>query len=50
MPSFNTSSLNIPEVSTIDAHVTNDAISTYKLPPRQNRGVPPDMFFLRKEK
>ncbi|KAM2235080.1 hypothetical protein ACFXTI_013275 [Malus domestica] len=42
MPSSNTSSLNIPNVSASDTHVTNDVISIYKLPPRQNRGVPPD--------
>lgn len=40
------SALNILEVSTIDAHVTNrnDVVSTYKLPTRQNCGVPPDRF------
>ncbi|CAN6709377.1 unnamed protein product [Malus baccata var. baccata] len=42
----NMSSLNISEVSTTDAHVTNpdNVMSIYKLPPRQNRGVPPDRF------
>ena len=42
----NVSSLNILEVSTTDAYVTNPniGISTYKLPPRQNHGVPPDRF------
>ncbi|CAN6557534.1 unnamed protein product [Malus baccata var. baccata] len=42
----NMSSLNIPEVSTTDTHVTNpdNVMSTYKLPPRQNRGVPHDRF------
>ncbi|KAM1032894.1 hypothetical protein TB2_035957 [Malus domestica] len=44
VPLSNTSSLDIPEASTSDTHVTNDVISTYKLPPRQNRGVPPDRF------
>ena len=34
VPSSNTSFLNIPEVITTDAYVTNDVISTYKLPPR----------------
>ncbi|CAN6568096.1 unnamed protein product [Malus baccata var. baccata] len=42
----NMSSLNIPEVSTTDTHVTNpdNVMSIYKLSPRQNRGVPPDRF------
>ncbi|CAN6687056.1 unnamed protein product [Malus baccata var. baccata] len=42
----NVSTLNIHEVSTTDAHVTNpnNDVSMYKLPPRQNRGVPPDRF------
>ncbi|XP_048443403.1 uncharacterized protein LOC125478813 [Pyrus x bretschneideri] len=40
------SSLNILEVSTTNAHVTdlNNAMGTYKLPLRQNRGVPPNRF------
>ena len=44
----NVSSLNIPKVSTVDAYVTNpnNVVSTYKLPPRQNHGVPPDRFSL----
>ncbi|KAM1724599.1 hypothetical protein ACFX11_023034 [Malus domestica] len=45
VPSSNASSLDIPEVSTSDTHVTNDIISSYKLPPRQNRGVPLDRFY-----
>ena len=42
----NESSLDIPEVSIVDDYVTNASndVSTYKLPPRQNRGVPPDRF------
>ncbi|KAM1760877.1 hypothetical protein ACFX12_003711 [Malus domestica] len=42
----NTSSLNIPEVSIVNDCVTDPSnnVSTYKLPPRQNRGVPPDRF------
>lgn len=44
VPLSKTSSLVIPEVSTSDTHITNDVISTYKLPPRQNRGVPPNRF------
>ena len=38
----NVYSLNIPEVSITDAYVTNtdNIMSTYKLPPRQNYGVP----------
>ncbi|CAL8115437.1 unnamed protein product [Prunus armeniaca] len=40
----NTSSLNMPEVSIVNDCVTNPSVGTYKLPPRQNRGVPPDRF------
>ncbi|KAM1821220.1 hypothetical protein ACFX14_023411 [Malus domestica] len=42
----NESSLDIPEVSIVDDYVTNASndVNTYKLPPRQNRGVPPDRF------
>ncbi|KAB2635595.1 reticuline oxidase-like protein [Pyrus ussuriensis x Pyrus communis] len=42
----NDSSLNKPEVSIVDDYVTNAStdVNTYKLPPRQNRGVPPDRF------
>ena len=44
----NESSLDIPEVSIVDDYVTNASndVNTYKLPPRQNRGVPPDKFSL----
>ena len=42
----NVSSLNIHEVSTTDAHVTDpdNIMSTHKLSPRQNRGVLHDRF------
>ncbi|XP_048446032.1 uncharacterized protein LOC125479917 [Pyrus x bretschneideri] len=42
----NESSLDIPEVSIVDDYVTNASndVNAYKLPPRQNRGVPPDRF------
>ncbi|KAM2959956.1 hypothetical protein FF1_029710 [Malus domestica] len=42
----NESSLDIPEVSIVDDYVTNTSndVNTYKLPPRQNRGVPPNRF------
>ncbi|KAI5355558.1 hypothetical protein L3X38_008453 [Prunus dulcis] len=39
----NTSSLNMPEVSIVNDCVTNPSIGC-KLPPRQNRDVPPDRF------
>ncbi|KAM2769841.1 hypothetical protein PS2_012538 [Malus domestica] len=42
----NVCTLIVPKVSTTNAHVTNpnNDVSTYKLPPRQNHGVPPDRF------
>nr|XP_028954377.1 uncharacterized protein LOC114823160 [Malus domestica] len=42
----NESSLNTPEVSIVDDYVinTSDNVNVYRLPPRQNRGVPPDRF------
>ncbi|KAM2392165.1 hypothetical protein ACFX1X_035690 [Malus domestica] len=42
----NESSLDIPEVSIVDDYVTDASndVNTYILPPRHNRGVPPDRF------